>query len=142
MVSEFVEQHSGFLRLSDTEHALATASDPNFPKMLRVLLEYGAEREGYWTGEKCMANVENAAQIADFKYPSDRQTIVWLFDQNSCHCAFSEDTLNAKRTYIRPGGAQPHMQDTTLAGRPQKMLLEDGTPNGMKKILRNQHCSK
>lgn len=47
MVSDFIEQHSGFLRLTASDHAVAKEHDPNFPQTARVLLEYGAEREGY-----------------------------------------------------------------------------------------------
>jgi len=46
MVSDFVDQHSSFLGLTDSEHALAKATDKDFPKTARVLLEYGADREG------------------------------------------------------------------------------------------------
>ncbi len=58
MISDFVDQHSGFLRLTNEEHALATAANPDFPKTARTLLEYGADKEGYWTGDKFMANIE------------------------------------------------------------------------------------
>jgi len=44
MVSDFVDQHSGFLRLTDSERALAKATDKDFPKTVKVLLEYGADR--------------------------------------------------------------------------------------------------
>ena len=71
MVSDFVDAHSGFLLLTETEHDLAKAANPNFPKTARVLLEYGADKEGYWRSEKFMANIEVAAQIAEFKYPAD-----------------------------------------------------------------------
>ncbi len=94
MVSDFIDQHSGFLRLTDEEHALATAANPDFPKTARTLLEYGADKEGCWTGDKFMANVERAAKIAEFKYRSDKYTLVWLFDQSSCHKAYAEDALN------------------------------------------------
>ena len=43
MVSDFVEAHSGFLLLTETEHDLAKAANPNFPKTARVLLEYDAD---------------------------------------------------------------------------------------------------
>ena len=46
MVSVFIDEHSGYLRLSDEEHSLAKASDPKLPKESRVPLEYGADREG------------------------------------------------------------------------------------------------
>ena len=107
MVSNFVDVHSGFLRLSDTEHDLAKTTDPDFPKTARVLLEYGADKEGYWTSEKFMVNIEVAARIAEFEYPSDKHTIMWLFDQSSCHQAITVDALNAKVINVRPGGVQP-----------------------------------
>ena len=54
MVSDFVDAHSSFLQLTDSEHDLAKATDPNFPRTAKVLLEYGADKEGYWTSEKFM----------------------------------------------------------------------------------------
>ena len=63
MVSDYVEEHDGFLRLSGTEAALAKASDPTFPMTAQTLLEYGGNKEGYWNSEKFMKNVEDAARI-------------------------------------------------------------------------------
>ena len=134
-MSDFIEQHSGFLRLTDSEHDVAKEMDPEFPVTARVLLEYGAERQGYWTSEKFMENIESAARIAEFKYPGDTHTIVWLFDHSSCHRAFAEDALNAKVMNVKPGVAQPRMRDTIWAGKVQKMVFDDGTPKGMKRVL-------
>ena len=47
MVSDFIDQHSGFLQLTDEEHAVATTIDPESPKAARTLMEYGADKEGY-----------------------------------------------------------------------------------------------
>ena len=135
MVSDFVDQHNGYLQLSEEEHCRACVSDPNFPKSARVLLEYGAEREGYWTSEKFMANVKDAAKIAKFKYRSDKHTVMFIFDQSSCHRAFSDDALNARVMNVRPGGAQPAMRDTIWAGRVQKMVDSNGVPKGMRQVL-------
>ena len=52
MVSDFIEQHDGFLKLSDEDNAVVQASDPTVVQTARVLLEYGAKREGYWTSAK------------------------------------------------------------------------------------------
>jgi len=60
-------------------------------------------------------------KIAEFKYPSDKHTVVWLFDHSSCHRAFAEDALNAKVMNVKPGGAQRCMRDTVWAGRVQKI---------------------
>ena len=46
-------------------------------------LEYVAEKERYWMGERFMKHVENAANIADFKYKEQ----LWLFDQSNCKSA-------------------------------------------------------
>ena len=132
MVSDYIDQHSGFLRLSDEEHALATATDPDFPKEARALLEYGADKEGYWTGEKFMANVQQGLQSL-----STDQTSTPLY-HSSCHRAFADDALNAKRMNVKPGGAQPCMRDTVWAGRVQKMVFENGVPKGMKQILKER----
>ena len=138
MVSDFIDQHSGFLRLNEEEQALAQSSDPEFPVEARALLEYGAEREGYWTGDKFMKNVEDAARIAEFKYPNDKYTVVWLFDHSSCHRAFSDDALNPKKMNVRPGGRQPRMRDTTWAGQPQRLVDVNGVPKGMKQVLQER----
>ena len=126
MVSDFVDQHSGFLKLSDEEHALACAVDAKFPKSARVLLEYGADKQGYWTGEKFMENVKDAVRIAKFKYDSNKHTVVFIFDQSSCHRAFSEDALNSARMNVKPGGKQPAMHDTVWRGQVQKMVDSTG----------------
>ena len=55
----------------------------------RELLNYGAAGQGYWTDERYLAQVTSAMAIAEFKYPKDLNTLVWLFDQSSCHCAYS-----------------------------------------------------
>ena len=93
-----------------------------------MLLEYGADREGYWMSQKLMENTEDAAKIVEFKYSSDKHTVMWLFDHSSCHRAFAEDALNARVMNVKPGGAQPCMRDTVWAGRVQKMVFRMEPP--------------
>ena len=132
MVSDFIEQHDGYLRLSEEEAARAGAS---VPKIARALLEYVADKDRYWNSERFMANVADAVAIAEFKYPSGTNAIVFIFDQSSCHKAYAEDALNASRMNVRPGGKQPCMRDTVWAGRVQQLVDDDGVPKGLKKIL-------
>ena len=66
---------------------------------VRQLLEYGAEKEGYWTGDRFMKQVENAANIVDIKYDKDNYTVVWLFDQSSCHRKFDEKAKGKRQKY-------------------------------------------
>ena len=62
----------------------------------------------------------------------------WFFDQSSGHTAYADDALNAKRMNVKPGGVQPKMHDTIWGGRVQKMVFADGTPKGMKEVLRER----
>ena len=123
------------MRLIDEEHAAVTANIPDFPKTARATLEYGADKEGYWTGERFMANVKDAVKITTLIYASTSHTVVSVFDQSSCHRAFADGALNVRWMNVRPGGAQPAMRDTMWGRRVQKMVLDDGTPKGMKMVL-------
>ena len=135
MVSDIIDQHRGFLSLTESEHSIATANNPDFPKTARALLEYGVDKGGYWTGERFMENIKDAVKIVEIVYSMDTHTIVWVFDQSSCHRAFAEDALNVRKMNVRPGGAQPTIRDTMWGRRVQKMVMDDGTPKGMKMIL-------
>ena len=54
MVSDFVDQHTGYLTLTPEQHDAAKTKFPSIPSLARVLFEYGAERGGYWTSDKFM----------------------------------------------------------------------------------------
>ena len=69
MVSDFIEQHDGYLQLSEEEAAHAGTS---VPRTVRVLLGYGADKEGYWNSERFMANVADAVAIASSSIPHRR----------------------------------------------------------------------
>ena len=49
MVSDFIDEHNGFLAFSNEEYEHAKRVNPNLPKYARVFLEYGESREDYWT---------------------------------------------------------------------------------------------
>ena len=51
-----------------------------------------------------MTQIENAANIAKFKYSSDRYTVLWLFDQRSCHRKYDEHALLTKNILVKDGG--------------------------------------
>jgi len=53
MVSDFVTEHDGLLKLSDLE--IARQENITINQEARELLHYGAANEGYWTGEKFLA---------------------------------------------------------------------------------------
>lgn len=105
MVSDFIDEHHGHLCQSHEE------------------LEYGAARDGYWTSEKFMNQIERAYKISHFKYTPAMHTLVWLFDQSSSH------------RNMKPGGKRSVMHDTIWAGQKQSMVDAAGIPKGMKMLL-------
>jgi len=125
MVSNFITEHDGLLMLSNSKLEIARLENMTINQEARELLNYSAAGQGYWTGERFLAQVTSAMAITEFKYPEDLNTLVWLFDQSSCHCAH-KDALNVKRINVKPGGVQP---DTKYNG------ISDGTPKGMKLVL-------
>ena len=138
MVSDFVEEHEGFLKMDENELEEVRSNEPDFPAEARELLEYVAEREGYWTGDKFMKQVQNAVRIAEHKYDATTHTLMWLFDQSSCQKAMSSDALNVARMNIRPGGAQSLLRDTEWppgSGCVQHLVDVNGVAKGMKEIL-------
>ena len=88
MVSDFSDEHSGYLKLSDEEHSVAKRGDPNFQKRPELSLNMEPIGRAIGIRTKFMANIETAARIAEFNYPTDQYTIVWHFDQSSCHKAY------------------------------------------------------
>lgn len=43
MVSDFIDEHHGFLRLTSEEHELAKLLHPGLPKAARVVFKFGAQ---------------------------------------------------------------------------------------------------
>jgi len=50
MVSDFIDERNGYLRLTDDElERVKVKYSPDFQREASVLLEYGESKEGYWT---------------------------------------------------------------------------------------------
>ena len=146
MVSDFIDEHNGFLALTDVEYKTAKASDPNIRKYAREFLEYGESKEGYWTRDKFIAQMQRAVKIAEIKYPKeDGWRHVWVFDHSSCHAAMANDALDVNKMNVKPGGQQRIMRDTTWNGKVWKMYFEDKdgkkVAKGMKMVLEERGVS-
>ena len=137
MVSDFIDEFNGYLCLSDTEFSLAKRTyGNNIKKEARQYLEYGESREGYWTSDKFLAQMEHAVKIADIKYPKGLgYCVVWVFDNSSCHNAYADDALNANNMNAKPGGKQAHLRDTEWNEKPQRMVFNIGIPKGLIQVL-------
>ena len=77
-----------------------------------------------------------SADIADYKYRATH-TIVWLFDQSSCHKKFDELALQASKILVKDGGRR-RVRDTVWAGSVQKMVNEDDFAKGLRTILQER----
>ena len=138
MVSDFIEEYGGYLRLTPSE----LQENEHIPEALvqnpeaREKIEYGENRDGYWTGEKFLNQVVRASDIAKIKYPPETHTVVFVFDQSSNHTAMADDSLNAKKLNLNPGGAQPKMRDTEWEGQRQSLVFESGPNKGKAKGAR------
>ena len=140
MVSDFIEERDGYLAIPDALYETVKQHDPTVPQSARVIFEYGKNCDGYWNNELFMEQMEMAVKVAEPKYPLKH---VWIFDHSCRHTAFAPDALVASRLNRKPGGKQPVMHDTVWAGKPQKLVLDDGTPKGAAMILEERGiCTK
>lgn len=48
MVSDFIDEHNGFLSLTDEEYERAKQVNPSAKKYTHRFLEYRENKEGYW----------------------------------------------------------------------------------------------
>ena len=131
MVSDFVEEHDGYLAFSPEEHPSGETKYSSIPQSTRVLFEYGADEEGYWTGDRFMSQAKTACDIAELKFNPEKHTIVFIFDQYSCHRKFNETALIAKNILVKDGCPQ---RVQVWAGRPQVMVNPDGSAKGLRTI--------
>jgi len=68
-----------------------------------------------------------AVKIADTKYPMDKgYQVAWIFDNSSCHNAYSEDALIAAYMNAKPDGKQSHLRDTEWNEKPQRIEFLKG----------------
>ena len=145
MISDFIDNHNGFLALTDAEYESAKVSYPNIKKYARDFLEYGENKEGYWNLSRFMAQIQRAVQIAEIKYPKDQGwRHCWIFDNSSCHNAMADDALNVNKMNVNPGGKQRILRDTTYNGKAQKMYtVVNGqkVAKGLKLVLEERGVS-
>ena len=86
MVSDFIDNHSGFLALNDEEYDRSKAANLILRKYAREFLEYGESKDGYWTFQRFMHQIDRAVEIAEFKYPkTEGWGHAWVFDHITCH---------------------------------------------------------
>ena len=136
MVSDFIGEKHCYLELTQEEYEEARRTDPSIRKHARETLDYGEAKEGYWTSERFMTQIEEAVKIAEVKYPRESgRKVVWIFDHSSCHAAMPVDALDASKMNVNPGGKQRDMRDGFWDGKDQKMNYALGVAKGTRIVL-------
>ena len=108
MVSGFIDEHNGYLALTQEEYNRVKVSNSSTQQQARDFLEYKEAQERYWSSENFMVQIEMAVRIAEVKYPKEKGwPHVWISD----HSAMAEDSLDVKKMNVNPGGKQPIMHD-------------------------------
>ena len=79
-------------------------------------------------------DIGNACDVAEVKYPHSQQTLIFVFDQSSCHTKYGNQAFLAK--YISVKHSSPRrIHDTEWAENVKEMVLPDGTAKGLRTIL-------
>lgn len=120
MVSDFIDEVNGYLKIDAME--------------ARKMLEH--QKDGYFTNEQFVVQVEKAIDIFEAKYPGVQA--IFLFDNTPSHRKLSSDALNVNSMNVGPGGKQMKMRDTIWQGEIQSLILPDGQPKGMKIVLKER----
>ncbi len=143
MVSDFVTEVDGWLRLTDEEYQKAKRINPHIQKEARVTLEYGEARDGWWVSDKFLKQMDVALDIVDAKYPKELYTCVFLIDHAPSHMKMGDDALCVQNMNVNPGGKKLILRDTSFTdntGQVQQQsmyVMKDGVkvPKGMKLVL-------
>ena len=107
MISDFIDEHTGFLAFSDEEYDSVKVSHPHIRKYTREFLEYSESKEGYWTRDRFIAQMQRAIEMVEIKYPKqDGWRHVWVFDHSNCHAAMADDALAGLYTGFLPRGGE------------------------------------
>ena len=135
MVSDFIGEKHCYLELTQEEYEEAKRTNPSIRKHARETLDYGEAKEGYWTSERFMTQIEEAVKIAEVKYPRESGwKVVWIFDHSSCHAAMPVDAVDASKMNVNPGRKQRVMRDAFW----EKMNYALGVAKGMGVVLEDR----
>jgi len=134
MVSDFIDEHNGYLALTNDELEEGRKTYADLKQAARVKLKIGAEYEGYWNSENFLEQIAHAIKIAKIKYSSELHNVLWFFDHSSGHTAFPDDALNINCMNVKQGGKQPKMHDTKYNGKVYCMVItKEGPTKGWNK---------
>jgi hypothetical protein len=133
-ISDFVTEETGRLIIRDEDGLiLEDAQKIIFP---------GSNGDPWWDCAQLIEQMKSAIKIFDKAYPNCQA--LFIFDQSSAHASLPPDALCAFEMNRSDGGKQCIQRNTiipdsnpdeNLQGKPQKMMLPDGTAKGLEHVL-------
>ena len=75
-------------------------------------LEYGQNKEGYWSYDHMVVQMEDVVDILQMQFPEF--DFIFLVDHSNGHDRLQPDGLNINKISVKYGGQQPEMRDTRL----------------------------
>jgi hypothetical protein len=133
-VSAFINPETGRLVLLDQNEIVVRDSTK--------IIYPGSKGDAWWDCEQLMKQIEEALQIFEAAHPGKQG--LFIFDQSSAHASLPPDALKAFEMNKSDGGKQRRQRDTIIPetnpvaehrGKPQKMILPDGRPKGLQRVL-------
>ncbi|CAG8642508.1 10576_t:CDS:2, partial [Diversispora eburnea] len=107
----------------DVPQTISVRTTRHDQDLARVTIVLGANRDGYWNGEKLVAQLHKAIDIFERTHPNCIG--IWAFDNATSHTAYSADALLVSRINKGPGGSVPKMRNTIWNGQQQSMIIEE-----------------
>ena len=106
-----------------------------------VTFKAGTNRDGWFTNDDLIAQMERDLPMIEERYPKDEYDIVFAFDNSMTHHKRPPDGLDASLLPLKDGGKNaPKMRDTTFVNSrgetiAQRMQNAKGEQKGLKSIL-------
>ena len=135
MVSDFINEYNGYLRLSEEEFSATVKKHPQLRRQDHEFLDTERSMKGIGQLKNSLNSLKLHPLLQTSKLWNEGYRVCFVFDHSSCHGTYAEDALDAAKISMEPGGRQLKMHDTYWKGKLQRMVFRDGTPKGLKNIL-------
>jgi len=115
MVSGFITEEKGFLRLTDAEYAGYKKDNPlgTMKQSGVTYLEIGKNQDGYWTNDSFKKSLLENIEIGEYMFPNCQ--LVFMLDHSGNHRKQPEDALSVDKMSLTDNTkTQPMMHDTTF----------------------------
>ena len=167
MISGYISAPGGVLRLTDEEFADAVRRGYDGPQDSTEFLEFGSG-VWWTGDSQVLQVKNSVVPLVNWLFPSDKFQVVVVYDHSTCHSCYAPDALKAERMNVSDGGKKkprpPNTSKTDWSRKPetdtvwalhsttydckaadgstvkkvQAMHLDNGTPKGIKTVLRER----